>query len=79
VDDAQQINEPEEPKLDANTLAAGFVFSPTPSWDITFGGLYVFYQSVTGVSEDPTQLFGVPVEYDKKVWNLSAGVTWKFF
>jgi long-chain fatty acid transport protein len=79
LDDAQQINEPEEPKLSANTLGGGFVFSPTPSWDITFGGLYVWYQSVTGVSEDPTQLFGVPVEYDKKVWNLSAGVTWKFF
>ena len=79
LDNDQQINEPEEPKLSANTLGGGFVFSPTPAWDITFGGAYVWYKSVTGVSEDPAQLYGVPVEYDKKVWNLSAGVTWKFF
>ena len=79
VDDKQQINEPEEPKLSANTFGGGFVFSPTPKWDITFGGLYVNYKDVTGVSDDPALLFGVPVGYDKKVWNLSAGVTWKFF
>jgi len=79
LDDDQQINEPEEPKLSANTLGGGFVFSPAPTWDITFGGAYVWYKSVTGVSEQPTSLFGVPVEYDKTVWNLSAGVTWKFF
>ena len=78
-DDKQQINEPEEPKLSANTFGGGFVFSPTPKWDITFGGLYVNYKDVTGVSDDPALLFGVPVGYDKKVWNLSAGVTWKFF
>lgn len=70
VDDEQQINEPEEPKLSANSFAGGFVFSPTPSWDITFGGLYVSYKSVTD---------SMGIEYDKKIWNLSAGVTWKFF
>jgi len=79
IDNDQQINEPEEPKLSANSLGGGFVFSPTPAWNITFGGAYIWYKSVTGVSQDPLQLFGVPVEYDKKVWNLSAGVTWKFF
>ena len=79
IDNDQQINEPEEPKLSANTLGGGFVFSPTPAWDITFGGAYIWYDSVTGVSNNPTQLFGVPVEYDKNVWNLSLGVTWKFF
>ncbi len=79
IDDNQQINEPEEPKLSANTLGCGVVFSPTPNWDITLGGAYIWYQSVTGVSEDPRNLFGVPVEYDKEVWNLAAGVTWKFF
>jgi len=68
--DDQQIEQPEEPKLDANTFGAGVVFSPTPKWDITFGGLYVNYKDVT---DD----FGI--KYDKSVWNLSAGVTWKFF
>ena len=79
IDDNQQINEPEEPKLSANTLGGGVVFSPTPNWDITFGGAYIWYKSVTGVSQEPRNLFGVPVEYDKEVWNLAAGVTWKFF
>ncbi|MGB8427094.1 MAG: hypothetical protein WCD88_15010 [Desulfobacterales bacterium] len=66
----QQIRQPEEPKLDANSFGAGVVFSPTTAWDITFGGLYVDYKDVT---DD----FGI--NYDKSVWNLSAGVTWKFF
>jgi long-chain fatty acid transport protein len=66
----QQIEQPEEPKLDANTFGAGVVFSPTPKWDITFGGLVVNYKDVT---DD----YGI--NYDKKVWNLSAGVSWKFF
>jgi len=70
VDDNQQINEPEEPKLGANTIGLGAVFSPTPAWDITFGGAYVMYNSVTD---------SMGIEYDKKVWNLAAGVTWKFF
>lgn len=70
VDDNQQINEPEEPKLSANTVAGGFVFSPTPKWDITFGGAYINYKDVTDDSG---------INYDKKLWNLSAGVTWKFF
>jgi long-chain fatty acid transport protein len=68
--DDQQIEQPEEPKLSANTFAGGVVFSPTPKWDITFGGAYVDYKDVT---DD----FGI--KYKKSVWNLSAGVTWKFF
>ena len=70
IDNNQQINEPEEPKLDANTIGAGVVFSPTPAWDITFGGAYISYQDVTD---------NLGINYDKSVWNLSAGVTWKFF
>lgn len=68
--DNQQIEEPEEPKLDANTLGAGLVWSPTQSWDITFGGAYIMYD---GVEDDRG------IEYDKTVWNLSAGVQYKFF
>lgn len=70
LDDNQQINEPEEPKLDANTFGAGVVFSPTPKWDITFGGLLANYKDVTD---------DLGINYDKSVWNLSAGVQWKFF
>jgi long-subunit fatty acid transport protein len=66
----QQIEQPEEPKLDADTFGAGVVFSPTPKWDITFGGAYVNYKDVTD---------DLDIKYDKTVWNLSAGVTWKFF
>jgi long-chain fatty acid transport protein len=66
----QQIEQPEEPKLDANTFGAGVVFSPTPKWDITFGGLLANYKDVTD---------DLGINYDKSVWNLSAGVTWKFF
>ncbi|MFZ0240764.1 MAG: outer membrane beta-barrel protein [Desulfobacterales bacterium] len=70
LDDDQQINEPEEPKLDANTFGIGAVWSPTPAWDITFGGLYADYKDVTDQ---------LGINYDKSVWSLAAGVQWKFF
>jgi long-chain fatty acid transport protein len=70
LDDNQQINEPEEPKLDANTFGAGVVWSPGPAWNITFGGLYADYKDVTD---------SLGINYDKTVWNISAGVQWKFF
>ncbi|MFO7684891.1 MAG: hypothetical protein R6V60_02255, partial [Desulfobacterales bacterium] len=70
LDDNQQINEPEEPKLDANTFGAGVVWSPAPAWNITLGGLYADYKDVTD---------SLGINYDKTVWNISAGVQWKFF
>jgi long-chain fatty acid transport protein len=69
LDDDQQINEPEEPKLSANTLGAGAVWSPSKTWAITFGGAYVMYDDVTDSQG---------IKYEKSVWNLSAGVQWKF-
>ena len=69
LSDDQQINEPEEPKLDANTIGAGAVWSPTPAWAVTFGGAYVMYDDV----ED-----SLDIKYEKTVWNLSVGVQWKF-
>lgn len=69
LSDDQQINEPEEPKLDANTIGAGAVWSPTPAWSVTFGGAYVMYDDV----ED-----SLDIKYEKEVWNLSVGVQWKF-
>ncbi|MFO7876747.1 MAG: outer membrane protein transport protein [Desulfovermiculus sp.] len=70
LSDDQQINEPEEPKLDANTFGTGFVWSPTPDWDLTLGAAYVMYDEV----EDNRD-----IEYDKTVWSVSAGIQYRFF
>ena len=70
ISDDQQLNEPEEPKLDANTVAAGFVWSPLADLDVTFGGAFVSYE---GVEDDSG------IEYDKTVWNVSAGIQYRFF
>ncbi|MFO8032729.1 MAG: outer membrane protein transport protein [Desulfohalobiaceae bacterium] len=68
--DNQQINEPEEPKLDANTIGAGVVWSPKPNWDITLGGACAMYDDV---KDDRG------IEYDKTVTNVSLGFQYRFF
>jgi long-chain fatty acid transport protein len=70
VSDNQQINEPEEPKLDANSVAAGLVWSPIPDLSFTLGGLYAMYDEVKDDNG---------IEYDKTVWNASFGVQYRFF
>jgi len=70
VSDNQQINEPEEPKLDANSVAAGLVWSPIPDLAFTLGGLYAMYDEVKDDNG---------IEYDKTVWNASFGVQYRFF
>ena len=70
VRDNQQINEPEEPKLGANAVSAGFVWSPRTDLAVTFGGAYVMYDDVTDSSG---------ITYDKTVWNASAGIQYRFF
>ena len=70
LDDNQQISEPEEPKLGANALAAGVVWSPSQKWAITLGGAYIMYDEV----EDSQG-----IEYDKTVVNGSLGIQYKFF
>lgn len=70
LDADEQINEPEEPKLDANTLGLGFVVNPIPRLALTFSGLKVFYSSVTDSSG---------ITYDKDVWSLGAGIQYSFF
>ncbi|MDZ7758868.1 MAG: outer membrane protein transport protein [Desulfovermiculus sp.] len=70
LSDNQQINEPEEPKLDANTIGAGLVWSPTQAWDFTLGSAYVMYDEV---KDDRG------IEYDKTVWSVSAGIQYRFF
>ncbi len=70
VADDQQINEPEEPKLSANALAAGVVWSATSTLDVTLAGAYIWYDSVTDSNG---------IEYGKAVTNISAGIQYKFF
>jgi long-chain fatty acid transport protein len=65
----EQINEPEEPKLDANSVGGGFVFSPTPLWDVTLAGMVATYDSVTD---------GLGITYEKSVWNLTIGAQYRF-
>lgn len=68
--DDQQIQQPEEPKLDANSIAGGVVWSPTEKWAITLAGALIMYEDVTD---------SLGINYDKDVWNLSAGVQYKWF
>ena len=70
IDDEEQINEPEEPKLDANAVGAGVVWTATPKLDLTMGALYVDYDDVTDSRG---------INYDKTVWSVSAGVQYRFF
>ncbi len=77
LDSDQQINEPEEPKLSANTVAAGVVWSPKPAFAITAGGALITYDDVDGPVEN-ARGEKETVDYDKEVWNLSVGFQWKF-
>jgi long-chain fatty acid transport protein len=77
LDDDQQINESEEPKLSGNSFAAGVVWSPKPAFAVTVGGAVVSYDDVDGPVET-ARGETESVNYDKKVWNLSIGFQWKF-
>lgn len=68
--DKEQIHiVPEEPRLNADTYAAGVVWSPTDAVDLTLGGIYASYH-------DETDQYSIT--YDKDVWSFAAGVQWKF-
>ncbi|MBT8363912.1 MAG: outer membrane protein transport protein [Deltaproteobacteria bacterium] len=77
LDDDQQINEPEEPKLSANTFGAGVVWSPKPAFAITAAGAITSYEDVDGPVET-ARGETESVNFDKEVWNLSIGFQWKF-
>ncbi|MBW2430992.1 MAG: TonB-dependent receptor [Deltaproteobacteria bacterium] len=65
----EQINEPEEPKLDSNALSAGLVYNPLERLTLTFGGLKVWYDSVTDSNG---------IKYDKDIWSLALGAQYRF-
>ena len=60
----------ESPELDADTIAAGVAFKPTPNWDLNLGILESFYK-------DDTTSTGI--KYEKDVVIISIGVQYKFF
>lgn len=60
----------ETPELDADTIAAGVAFKPTPNWDLNFGILESFYK-------DDTTSTGI--KFEKDVVIIALGVQYKFF
>lgn len=69
IDVDQILVLPEEPKLDARTIAMGGVWSPTETLDFTVGASRAFYS-------DATDSLGIT--YEKDLWALSCGLQWKF-
>jgi long-subunit fatty acid transport protein len=69
VDDDKVFVLPEEPTLDAHSVAVGGVWSPTEILDFTMGASKIFYSDVT----DP-----LGIGYEKDVWVVSCGMQWKF-
>jgi len=68
--DDQQILEPEEPKLDSDSYAGGFVWSANKDLDVTLGIVLSTYDPITD---------SAGIEYDKWVTSVSAGVQYRFF
>ena len=66
----------EAPALDARTIGIGAVYSPTPSWDITFGYTNVDYDSVTTSTSTSRALAGT--ELEKHVTAFSLGAQYRF-
>lgn len=69
IDVDQILVFPEEPKLDAHTIALGGVWSPTETLDFTVGASRALYS-------DATDSLGI--SYEKDVWAFSCGLQWKF-
>lgn len=70
LEDDQQFANPEEPLLDANSVAAGVVFSPLPSLAINLGGMLVMYDKVTDHRG---------IEYEKSIVSAGLGIQYRFF
>ena len=60
----------ETPELDANTIAGGVEFSPTPSWSINLGILRTFYKDATTSNN---------IKFEKDVVIIALGAQYKFF
>lgn len=60
----------ETPELDANTIAGGVAFNPTPNWGINLGVLKTFYKDAETSNG---------VKFEKDVVIVALGVQYKFF
>lgn len=67
----------EAPELDANTIGAGVVYSPTNRLDISLGYTDVNYESVT--TDTISSRAPADTELAKDVWALSLGLQYRFF
>lgn len=70
LEDDQQFENPEEPLLNANSVAAGVVWSPIPSLAVNLGGMLVMYDKVTDHRG---------IEYEKSIWSTGLGIQYRFF
>ncbi len=70
LDPDEQIKEPEEPKLDANIIGAGVVYTPVERLSLSFSCLKLWGDSVTDSRG---------IEYDKDIFGLAFGVQYRFF
>ncbi len=69
IDGTQLLISPEEPYLDAHTVAIGGVWSPTEAFDVTLGVIRVFYKDATDSSG---------INYDKDISIVSCGIQYSF-
>ncbi len=60
----------ETPELDANTIAGGVAFNPTPNWGFNLGVLKTFYKDATTSSG---------IKFEKDVVIVALGIQYKFF
>jgi long-chain fatty acid transport protein len=60
----------ETPELDANTIAGGVAFNPTPNWGINLGVLKTFYKDAETSNG---------IKFEKDVVIVALGVQYKFF
>ncbi len=60
----------ESPELDANTIAGGVAFNPTPNWGFNLGVLKTFYKDAETSNG---------IKFEKDVVIVALGVQYKFF
>lgn len=69
---------PERPELDADSFAAGFLWSLTDQFDISFGVSKNTYDSQTFEDDLPPAGTGATVTLEKDGWGIAGGVQYRF-
>lgn len=68
---------PEAPELDANSLAAGLVYSPIERLSLTLGAERSWYDSVK--TDRTSSRAPARTQYDKDIYGVSFGIQYRFF